>query len=181
MLWTNTVIQHFIMQLGEVLSWNYMKSHVTILTPIHIRNNPTISIYRHVCVTGRVNISRRLIESGADINAVDSDNNSALIFALTYGNHTCEVFTENGDLNDWPQIYPLGNDDVAELLIQSGANVDIVSRNGKSALTSAAGQGKKNVFFYTSFEWIDWDAAFGHIRAIFGLFQWIPWIVQKCS
>lgn len=37
--------------------------------------------------TGRQTIVRMLIDNGADVNAVDSKNNSVLIFAIREGKH----------------------------------------------------------------------------------------------
>lgn len=72
-----------------------------------------------------------LVENGAHINAVNNDNNSALIHAA-----------DSADLSDtYTKI--VGIDKMTRILIQNGADVNIVGNNGKTALMFAAEKGKK--------------------------------------
>lgn len=44
-------------------------------------------LFNDVHITGHENIVRLLIENGADINAVNADNDSVFILAITEGIH----------------------------------------------------------------------------------------------
>lgn len=83
---------------------------------------------------------RALIDNGAHIDAVDNNRNSALITAIVYGIH----------LNRWDNIsvlkYVIYCDQefgkAAELLIEKGADVNIVGQGENTALMWAAYKGE---------------------------------------
>lgn len=69
--------------------------------------------------TGKESTVKILIENGADIDAINNANNSALILSI-FG----------------------GFEKIAELLIQNGADVNIVGKFNATALLWAAGKGE---------------------------------------
>lgn len=76
-------------------------------------------------VTGLEKIVKQLIDNGADINGTNQlNNNSALILAI----QACFEKT-------------------AELIVQNGANVNIVGDQGNTALILAAENGKQIDFY----------------------------------
>lgn len=88
----------------------------------------------------------QLIDNGAHINAVNKLNNSALILAIQSGNKkqvkTVKQITER---EIWKKSFfnRLEFKKTAELLIQNGADVNIVSQSGKTALIHATENGKQ--------------------------------------
>lgn len=96
-------------------------------------NNINITYY-----TGHVGIVRLLIRSGMDVNT-----NNALLTALFYGKIIEKIVTiwckKNVEQN---LVCFLGYSNTAEVLIESGANVDTVGRYGESPLTTAAAKGR---------------------------------------
>lgn len=90
-----------------------------------------------------LSIIELLIDNGANINAVNSDNYSALMLAMDpgiYGNP--EIFGVEGNSN-MSHLYPfLDTTKVADLLIQRDADVNIVGKDGFTALILIAKTGK---------------------------------------
>lgn len=100
--------------------------------------------------SGRKNITKLLLEHGADIDAVNEYNNSALIMAVWAGN----FWTYSGKVViQWtvPTLF-LEFDNVAEFLIQKGADVNVVGENGYTALMWAAQKGEE--IFQTPNYWM---------------------------
>lgn len=81
------------------------------------------------------------MEHGADINAVNKYNNSALIMAVWAGNFLtyCEKVAMQWTV---PTLFS-EFDNVAEFLIQKGADVNVVGENGYTALMWAAQKGEE--------------------------------------
>lgn len=89
---------------------------------------------------------RLLIENGADINAVNVLNHSALICAISEGMENvklCYVTCKKREFHGRQHVMFLGNDKIAEYLIQNGADVNVMGHRNATALTSAAEKGKK--------------------------------------
>lgn len=85
---------------------------------------------------------RLLIENGANINAVNSQNNTALIIAISKGNSLKHVenflgFTLENTMLSFSEFF-----DIAELLIQKGIDVNTVIQDGFTCLIVAARRGK---------------------------------------
>lgn len=76
-----------------------------------------------------------LLQNGADINAVNSNNNSALILALDTGRG-------NHFVNSWNFLakealfifFCLGYEEIAKLLIRKGADVNIVGQDDNTGV-----------------------------------------------
>jgi uncharacterized protein len=67
------------------------------------------------CKHGRVDVAESLLKAGADVNAVDCDGNSALVFAVAQGSAA-----------------------LVQLLLHHGADINAVYEHGKNALFIAA-------------------------------------------
>lgn len=87
---------------------------------------------------------RLLIENGADIDAVDIMNNTALNIAIMNGIYK-NVWNFNTKSSKTIFIYHpfLGHDKVAEILIRNNANVNVVNADGNTALISTIPKGIK--------------------------------------
>lgn len=96
----------------------------------------------HTHNTGRVNSVRLLIENGANINAVNADNKTALISAIDSGKS--HSWTSVNIYNCKRVFWLSGYTHVATLLIQKGADANRVGgKSGQTALMRAADKGKK--------------------------------------
>jgi ankyrin repeat protein len=88
---------------------------------------------------GKLEICRILIRGGADVRAVDSDDNTALHFAQT-SDIARLLVDAGGDIsaNNKNNLTPLhgaayrGNRDVVQLLLQYGASADCTSESGET-------------------------------------------------
>lgn len=97
--------------------------------------------------TGQTSIAKMLIEHGADINAINSNfKNSALIVAIFQGiqskNQKCS-HNRNVEKHFCIPIKILEFEEIADLLIEKGADVNIVGFGVETALTQATNHGKK--------------------------------------
>ena len=81
------------------------------------------------CFEGRFQIAEELIKHNADVNKVNKLGNTALILACS---HNCLQKTTIGS----------GLKKVVEILINSGASVDIVNNDGMNAISVAEEKGK---------------------------------------
>ena len=99
---------------------------------------------------------RTLLQAGADVNIVDNNQNTALIYARKWGNHDCVkiMLTAETDVN---KLNKKGETTVIcaakenheacmELLLQSGADVNIQDNRGCTALIYAAELSSNNCF-----------------------------------
>ena len=108
-----------------------------------------------VCANGEKKDVEELIDMGADVNAKDIDNRTALMEASMIGNkEVMEVLIQNGAnvnakcSNDWTALMFAsynGYEECAELLIQNEADVNARNRDGGTALMLALVKGRKNV------------------------------------
>lgn len=92
---------------------------------------------------------RVLIDKGAYIDAVNNDRNSALIFTIVLGIRLkirILCFSYFCKLSKIQYFFGEGFDKAAELLIEKGADVNIVGKNKQTALTWAAYSGKFLLF-----------------------------------
>jgi hypothetical protein len=82
---------------------------------------------------------RYLILAGADINARDYYNKTALIYATDLHHQRC-VSVLNADYNEYPLIkaVQLGQREVSESLLRHGYNVNVCDKDGFSALYYAS-------------------------------------------
>lgn len=81
-----------------------------------------------------------LIEKGADINATNGGNDSALILAIESG-----YLLKTLIISIQTKLHSfccLGYEKTAELLIQKGADVGVINSRGTTALMNAANKGK---------------------------------------
>ena len=92
------------------------------------------------------------ISAGADVNAIDGQGVTPLMYAVRWGQLGCikALIREGADVNicnyiDYStaltQVSYLGNMDCIEALVNTGADVNTVDVNGNSALIVAAGSG----------------------------------------
>lgn len=81
---------------------------------------------------------RLLVENGADLNAVNTYKNTALISAINEGNYNknCKNLCEEA-----LKLFFSGYDKIAELLIQMSANVNMLGNHRNTALILAAEKG----------------------------------------
>lgn len=86
---------------------------------------------------------RLLIENKADLNIVNIYNHTALVVSIFKGNHKTVESLNEMIFEKNLHILFLGFDKIAELLIQSGADVHIVGQNGNTALIWAIYKGRK--------------------------------------
>ena len=98
---------------------------------------------------------RRLLKAGADVNAKNENDETALREA-TEDNYieTCKLLIENGaDLNakDWHTETALmlaagrGHNEIARMLIEKGADVNAKTRDGNTALMIATRNGRNEI------------------------------------
>lgn len=96
------------------------------------------------------------INSGADLQAIDNDGNTALHLAAQNGYTDCvkALLTQRGDLinqpnnmGDTPLIRAAASDktEIVEMLISSGANLNHQGAHGLTALHWAAGKNKADI------------------------------------
>lgn len=93
-----------------------------------------------------------LIENGALVNAVNDANESALLVSI-YAGKIIDMFKnvcikETSFLCKKSRILFSGFSKITELLIQKNANVNVVGRDGKTALIWSAEQGEKSERFF---------------------------------
>lgn len=93
-------------------------------------------------IAGHEGAVRLLIENGINLNRVNNVNNSALILAINGGNLQRNYWSILIWCFSEIQFSSLGYDKIAELLIEKGADIDIVGNGGLTALSVAAGRGK---------------------------------------
>jgi ankyrin repeat protein len=98
---------------------------------------------------GRIDDVKKLLVVGADINAIDSNGNTALCFAAYWGQSSVVRFlVEAGaslemkdEQSGWTPLIAaigMGQFDVVQFLLESGADIDNVDRDGQTALMLAA-------------------------------------------
>lgn len=90
-------------------------------------------------LSGHESTVRLLIGNGANVNIVNKFNNSALILALYKGIRWKNLW--NCSLKDAKKktaIYFPGFENIAELLIRNGADVNVVGQHAYTALILAA-------------------------------------------
>lgn len=95
-----------------------------------------------------------LIENGADIELPNEDGHTALYSACIRGQiETCRHLIDKAELNSknndgWTPFHVasyLGHVAIVELLIEKGANIEILNNDGGNALLIAAAHGKTEV------------------------------------
>ena len=99
---------------------------------------------------------RTLLEVGADVNIVDNNQNTALIYAVKWGNHDCVkmLLTAETDVNKLNKkgetavicAAKENHEACMELLLQSGADVNTQDNRGCTALIYAAELSSTNCF-----------------------------------
>lgn len=100
-------------------------------------------------------IIRKLLSSGADVNAIDQSGDTALLMAVRRNDfELTRILLEAGanrEINDRFGQTPLilaarkGNSQIASLLLDSGANINQKDVNGQSALVAAIRSGRKTI------------------------------------
>ena len=119
--------------------------------------NATRDLPLHSAATdGQLEVIRFLVESGAEVDAGDSDGSTPLHVAALRGNLACvEYLVEKGadvafqDRNGaWSLSFALsgGNEEVVASLIEFGAPLDLTAGNGMTPLHYAARRGMTQVF-----------------------------------
>lgn len=88
---------------------------------------------------------KSLIKNGANVNEKDQDGNTPLIASVRNGSSLLLHFCFEGKvIAFW--IY-LGRSDIAKLLIENGANVNVKDRDGNTALVLAVVHGNLLIHF----------------------------------
>lgn len=82
---------------------------------------------------GHLEIVEELIKSGADINAVDKDNNTPLIIAIDHAKATAKFYRKQYTYSSRWQERQL----IIKALLTSGANVTHINKDGETALMVA--------------------------------------------
>lgn len=87
-----------------------------------------------------------LIQNGADVDHVEKDGSSALNRAAIRGNLNQNSFDPFAIVNKADKmlsfiIFSVGNEKVVDLLLQNGANVNLINKFGHSALHRAVFKG----------------------------------------
>lgn len=95
---------------------------------------------------GEVVVVEQLIENDASINIVNNANNSALIESIISGEHfPFFCFFWNGFFEINCSFSCIESDNVAEYLVQKGADVNFAGKDGKTAAMWAASIGSEIV------------------------------------
>lgn len=119
--------------------------------------NSTSDLPLHsAATTGQLEVLRLLVESGAVVDAGDSDQSTALQVAALRGHPACVdyLISQGADLafqdnnGSWSLSFALagGNVEVIEMLINAGAPLDLTPANGLTLLHYAAMRGLPDVF-----------------------------------
>ena len=99
---------------------------------------------------GHVECVHVWIESGADVNAIDSNGCTALLEATSHNPVTIQMLLEAGadpNVSDQDRIAPLhhaaryGHESIAQKLLQAGADVNVINKWGNTPLIIAAYSG----------------------------------------
>ena len=116
------------------------QAHI-VLQNLRIGNpNATITGLRIAVCSGRESRIRRLLELGADINAKDEGGMTALLWASQQGPPSImKMLLDNGadpnvrnDLDCTPMSYVRGNEELEEMLLSHGYNIDTLPRHDMS-------------------------------------------------
>ncbi len=106
--------------------------------------------------TGQLEVIRFLVESGAGLDAGDSDRSTALHVAAVRGHPACVDYLigQGADLafqdnnGSWSMSFAVsgGNQEVVDILVKAGAPLDLTTANGMTLLHFAAMRGMADVF-----------------------------------
>lgn len=131
-------------------------------------SNPWWKLWKHILnlivfYQGFTRIVENLIERGAKVNAVNAQNDNALILAAWNGNFgifffqsheklKISTFSNNEEfmqkVSNWHFyddafiVFNLGHEKIVKMLIENGADTNVVSSKHETALTLAAVKGK---------------------------------------
>lgn len=127
-------------------------AHIQIVTP-QTSQGAMISAIRN---NAKSELLREIIKAGVDINGIDSEGNTPLMFAALKNTNpeTISLLIESGaavNSQNESGLTPLmlavinnPNHEVSEVLIKSGADVNITDKSGSSALIYAANSGESS-------------------------------------
>jgi len=106
---------------------------------------------------GHVEIVKMLLEAGADVTAVDPEMKATALHAATYAGRTeaaklliaCKIdIDKQGPYNGYTALHDAiwqNNIETAKVLIEAGANLEIKSKEGQTALELAKARRRKEI------------------------------------
>lgn len=144
----NDVLNNDIAEVQEILQ----KKEQTAVADKNIVNFKNADGYSLLMLSKTAEMSRMLIENGAEINYASPDGATALLLAVKNDNlEQVRLLLENkaepnivDKSNGYSALMLAKNEEVAYLLLKAGANPNFVAENGTTALSKAAKENNRN-------------------------------------
>ncbi len=129
---------------------NLLAGDATLITAEDQNSTRDLPLHS-AATTGQLEVIQYLVESGATVDAFDSDNSTPLHVAAVRGHPACVEYLigQGADLafqdnnGAWSMTFALsgGNEEVVAILIKAGAPLDLETANGITVLHYAAMRG----------------------------------------
>lgn len=126
---------------------NLLAGDATLITAEDQNSTRDLPLHS-AATTGQLEVIRYLVESGATVDAFDSDNSTPLHVAAVRGHPACVEYLigQGADLafqdnnGAWSMTFAIsgGNEEVVAMLIKAGAPLDLETANGITVLHYAA-------------------------------------------
>lgn len=109
-----------------------------------------MKIWLFISQLGYEKIVRLLITNGANVNAKDVEDKTALHAVSLEGIRRMNVFLQHSCLWNWIKKYLLlsGRENMVRILVENGANVNARNNLGNAPLNLASAGGKKHVEYH---------------------------------